>query len=157
MEQILLTLRALPDVLELAPTAGSAYPEIAWGDHFFYVATDGEVPRTEQPFATIVTKDHPDDAASRLDPTGRWRLNVHVGRARFVEVLGEEPGAPTPADVDLAATDTVLPHPVYRAQGWVAIVCPGPDTLAAALVLLREAHEAARRRHARRTATRSAH
>lgn len=124
MEQLLDTVRALPDVLELAPTAGSEFPAIAWGDRFFHVAPDGAVPRTEQPFATIVTKDYPNDAASRLDPPDRWRLNLHIGKPRFIELFGEEPGAPTGADVDLAA-DTVLPHPVYRAQGWVAIVCPG--------------------------------
>ncbi|MDQ6522707.1 DUF6194 family protein [Nocardioides sp. LHD-245] len=152
MEQILDVLRSLPDVLELAPTTGSEFPEIAWGDHFFYVAPDGEVPRTEQPFATIVTKDYPDDATSRLDPPGRWRLNIHVGKARFADLLGDGPGAWTGAD-DPAAADTLLPHPVYRAQGWVAIIAPGPATLVPALVLLREAHAAARRRRARRTPT----
>jgi hypothetical protein len=153
MEQVLTTIRSFPGVLELAPTPGSEFPEIAWGDHFFYDAPDGQVPRTEQPFATIVTKDYPDDTTSRLGPPDRWRLNIHVGKGRFVELLGEEPAAPTGADVDLAATDTVLPHPVHRSQGWVAIVCPGPTTLAPALLLLREAYEAARRRRARRRAT----
>ncbi|WP_408896721.1 DUF6194 family protein [Nocardioides sp. R1-1] len=151
MEQVLTTIRSLPGVLELAPAPGSELPEIAWGDHFFYDAPDGELPGAEQPFATIVTKDYPDDAASRLDPPGRWRLNVHVGKRRFVELLGEEPGAATHAHVDFAAPDTVLAHPVYRAQGWVAIVTPGPETLETALRLVREAHEAAQRRRDRRT------
>ena len=151
MEQVLATIRSFPDVLELAPTAGSAYPEIVWGDHFFYCAPDGEVHGNEQPYATIVTKDYPDDTASRLDAPGRWRLNIHVGRARYGELLGEQ-GARPGAEVDLARTDTVLPHPSYAAQGWVAIVNPGPATLASALLLLREAHEAARRRRDRRRA-----
>lgn len=40
MEQILEAVRGFDGVLELAPTAGSEYPEIAWGDHFFYYAPD---------------------------------------------------------------------------------------------------------------------
>ncbi len=150
MEQVLATIRSFPGVLELAPTAGSAYPEIAWGDHFFYCAPDGDVPANEQPYATIVTKDYPGDTASHLAAPGRWRLNIHVGRTRYVELLGEDPEAQAEEEIDLAATDTLLPHPSYGAQGWVAIVSPGPETLAPALLLLREAHEAARQRRSRR-------
>lgn len=71
-----------------------------------------------QPFATIVTKDYPDDTASRLDEPGRWRLNVHVGRARLAELVGDEPRDP-------AAVDTFVRHPVHGDQGWVSVVVPG--------------------------------
>jgi hypothetical protein len=30
--------------------------------------------------------------------------------------------------VDFTAVDTFLPHPVYRARGWVSIINPGGDT-----------------------------
>ena len=56
MDDILQTIRAFDGVLELAPTEGSGFPEIAWGDHYFYFAPDGDVPQREQPYATIVTK-----------------------------------------------------------------------------------------------------
>ena len=55
LQQILAEVRTFDGILELAPQAGSDYPEIAWGDHFFYYAPDGQVPR-RQPYATIVTK-----------------------------------------------------------------------------------------------------
>jgi hypothetical protein len=71
MERILSALRTYVGVLELAPTAGSEHPQISWGDFFFYYAPDGEVPRNRQPYATIVTKDYPDDAGSRLDAPDR--------------------------------------------------------------------------------------
>lgn len=149
MEQILETIRRFEGVFELAPTAGSAYPEIAWDDHFFYYAPDGQVPQREQPYATIVTKNYPGDASCDLDQPGRWRLNIHVGRSAFIELLGTDPLI-EPAGVDFAAVDTVLPHPVYRTQGWIAIINPGALTERLAVSLLNTAHDAARRRATRR-------
>lgn len=147
-ERILAVARGLEGVLELAPAEGSEYPEIAWGDSFFYYAPDGAVPQNRQPFATVVTKDYPDDTGSRLDPAGRWRLNLHVGAARFAELLGESPGAFSPRDFSEA--DVVLPHPVYGSLGWVAIVNPGSRTQEIAEALLRGAYEDDRRRIERR-------
>ncbi|MFD1860216.1 hypothetical protein EHW97_03730 [Aeromicrobium camelliae] len=149
IEQIRAAARALDGVLELAPQPVDAFPELAWGDYFFYFAPDGELPEREQPFATIVTKDYPDDTASRLDGEGRWRLNVHVGRARLTELVGQEPGDDS-ARTDFGTVDVLLPHPVYRAQGWVAIVNSGPRTSEIALALVQEAHAAAQRRAERR-------
>lgn len=149
MEQFLEIVRTFDGVLELAPAEGSAFPKIAWGDHFFYYAPDGHVPRREQPYATMVTKNYPGDALCDLDHPDRWRLNIHVGRARFIELTGEDLRA-TPSTVDFAATDTVLAHPVYRAQGWISIINPGSGTQTLAVCLLREAHEHAKQRAARR-------
>ncbi|WP_433607826.1 DUF6194 family protein [Prescottella agglutinans] len=145
MEQLLGTIRTFDGVLELAPGAGSAFPEIAWGDHFFYYAPDGRVPQREQPYATIVTKDYPDDALCDLDHPDRWRVNIHVGTDAFLDLTGENPrdrGTPR----DYTTTDAVLPHPVYRARGWVSIVNPGARTHALATRLLRRAHDDAKRR-----------
>lgn len=151
MEHILETVRGFDGVLELAPGPGSRFPEVAWGDHFFYDAPDGQVPGREQPFATIVTKDYPDDTSSDLDPPGRWRLNIHVGRRAFEELTGEDPRS-EPRPTDHTVADVVRPHPVYRAQGWVSIVNPGAASADTALRLLRAAHEDARRRRLRREA-----
>ncbi len=147
MEQILRTVRSFDGVLVLSPEPGGPFPEIAVGDHFFYHAPDGTVPHG-QPYGTVVTKDYPDDAASRLDEEGRWRVGVHVGRTRFRELLGTDPRAGEPSEV--AATDVVLPHPVYGALGWAAVVNPGERTTALVLDLLRAAHDDARARAGRR-------
>ena len=74
IDDIITQVTGLGGVLTLRPEAGDGSPEISWGDVFFYYAPDGVVPRT-QPFATIVTKDYPDDQTSRLDGPGRFRLN----------------------------------------------------------------------------------
>jgi len=89
IDEIVDQIRSLDGTLVLAPAPGSEHPEIAWGDYFFYYAPDGQVPTSTQPFATIVTKDYPDDTTSRL-VDGRWRVNIHVGR----ETVPEPPTAP---------------------------------------------------------------
>ena len=142
------TIRQFDGVLELAPDAGSEYPEIAWGDHFFYYSPDGTVPLNRQPYATIVTKDYPGDAASGLGVDGRWRLNIHVGTDTFSDLIGERPRSFTPRDY--SETDVILPHPVYGAVGWIAIVNPAARTTPVAMELLRQAHDADRKRVERR-------
>lgn len=153
MEQILDAVRSLDGVLVLAPEEGSEFPEIAWGDFFFYYAPDGQVPRNVQPYATIVTKDYPDDAQSELDPAGRWRVNIHVGRARFQELTGVSPRSF--ASRGFAAADVLIPHPVYGALGWVSVVNPGEETLSTVLELLCDAHAQERNRTTRRSQARA--
>ncbi|WP_019203774.1 DUF6194 family protein [Tsukamurella sp. 1534] len=143
MQEIIDHARALEDVVELAPAPGSEFPEVAWGDHFFYHSPDGRIPERGQPFATIVTKDYPGDELSELGGPGRFRLNIHVGRARFGELV-------SPDEDDYATADRVIPHPLYARQGWVAVVTPGPRSVGLAIGLLGEAHAAAVARAERR-------
>lgn len=114
-------------------------PEIAWGDTFFSYAPDGAQPQG-QPFATIVTKDYPDEPVSGLGE-GIFRVNVDAGR--------RDQG---PCE-DPSVRDTVIPHPVHGPYGWVSVVQPGPATRAEVEALLLEAHSAARRRWQRRRST----
>jgi len=148
IEQLLATIRGLPGVLHLNPTAGSDHPEVSWGDHFFYYAPDGRVPERTQPYATIVTKDYPGDTLSELDPPGRWRVNIAVGRARFIELTGTEPRDAGASSYRTA--DVILPHPVYASAGWIAVVNPGDATSDTVVQLVRAAHADAERRAARR-------
>ncbi|CAM3118228.1 DUF6194 family protein [Skermania piniformis] len=141
IEDVLELVRSLNGSLILAPVPGSGYPEIAWGDYFCYYSADGTVPSTRQPYATIITKDYPDDAGSRLDEPGRWRLNVRVGRDRLGELLAGPAAAG--ATVDFGATDVLVPHPVYARQGWIAVVLPAYRTEETVRGLLRDAHRLA--------------
>ncbi|MBO1738614.1 hypothetical protein JNB50_07810 [Leifsonia sp. TF02-11] len=152
MQRILSEVRRFDGVLELAPEAGSAFPEISWGDHFFYYAPDGRVPTNRQPYATIVTTDYPDDVQSRLGAPDRWRLNIHVGSRVAAELVGHALGGSGGAVPDFGVEDVFLPHPLYGAYGWVCIVNPGDATLDRALQALADAHAADRRRVERRTA-----
>jgi hypothetical protein len=151
-DEIIEHVEALGGVLTLRPQPGDGSPEISWGDVFFYYAPDGVVPRT-QPFATIVTKDYPDDDTSQLDRPDRFRLNISAGTAGFREITGQDPTEPVTYDVPPSTPDVLLPHPVYGQLGWVAVINPAEQTSAAVDDLLRAAHQAARARYQRRTET----
>jgi hypothetical protein len=141
IEEIIGFVEGFEGVLVLRPKAGDGTPEIAWGDVFIYYAPDGTVPAATQPFATIVTKDYPGDGGSRLDPRGRFRLNIAAGKDAVARWAGES---------DPSAADVLMPHPVY--PKWLAVVNPGTGTGDTVRELLGEAHKAARARHERRSA-----
>lgn len=136
IDEISAYVESLGDVLTMRPAPGDGTPEVAWGDLFFYYAPDGVVPNG-QPFATVVTKDYPDEPSSALLP-GDFRVNIDSGRRGQAETA------------DASQRDQVMAHPVYGTLGWVCVVQPGPDSGAEVQSLLAEAHDAARRRWERR-------
>ncbi|TFV67912.1 UNVERIFIED_ORG: hypothetical protein E4P37_02155 [Bacillus sp. AZ43] len=152
IDDIIDHVRGLGGVLVLAPQPADGSPEIAWGDVFFYYAPDGAVPRT-QPFATVVTKDYPDDTRSRLDRPGAFRVNIAAGATEFRRWIGRAPRDAGAEDLDPATPDVVMPHPVYGHLGWLAVVEPGPRTDVAVRDLLRTAHGFAMARAERRPDT----
>ncbi|RWR19937.1 hypothetical protein D8Y23_06720 [Microbacterium enclense] len=142
MDEIVDIVSSFDGVLVVTPGEGSGSPELAWGDAFFYYAPDGVMPERTQPYGTIVTKNYPDDAESRLDDPDRFRVNIHIGRDRSPQIVDE--GA-SPADPDV-----FVAHPLYGTAGWVSVVNPAESTSEQAISLLRDAHEAARARASRR-------
>lgn len=133
----------LGGVLTLAPGPGDGTPELAWGDLFFYEAPDGVVP-PGQPFATVVTKDYPGEPASGLDRPGSFRVNVGASAEELARWAGPPGGLPP------TATDVVMPHPTYAAQGWLCVVDPAGGSWDALRALLSSAHARARSRRERR-------
>ena len=140
--EIIDSVRALEGALVIAPDEGGAFPELSWGDAYFYYAPDGRMRERTQPYGTIITKDYPDDTSSRLDAPGRFRVNIHVGRERAAELATD--------DGDPAEADVFRSHPLYGSSGWVCVIVPAERTSASVLSLLREAHQAARSRAERR-------
>lgn len=149
IDEIIEFIDTLDGVLILKPQPGDGSPEISWGDLFFFYAPEGVVPTT-QPFATIVTKDYPDETGSGLDRPGAFRVNIAAGAAEFRAWTGREPRDSAPDDTDPATADIVFPHPVYGGLGWLCVVNPGPRTTGAIRDLLRTAHDLARTRYQRR-------
>ncbi|MFF0311388.1 DUF6194 family protein [Streptosporangium sp. NPDC004379] len=176
MDEIIDFVSGLEGVLAVRPQPGDGTPELVWGDAFFYYSPDGVVPTTVQPFATIVTKNYPEDETSRLERPGAFRVNVAAGREAFVHWSGHAPREPGPAARSGAdsgpgggtrsgggegpggdggggdAEDTVIAHPLYGAQSWLAVVNPGPRTARVLRELLSQAHRLARARYERRAA-----
>ena len=86
-------------------------------------------------FATIVTTDE-FDQSSNLGREGIFRLNIGVGSAAFDRLVGEI------HDPDYTALDTIIPHPVYAPQQWIAVLNPSAETFDRTIKgLLAEAHE----------------
>jgi hypothetical protein len=140
----------LPGVVVVVASEANDAPEVAWDDSFFFYDPEGSTPANRRmPFATIVTKDYAGfDTTSDLNRPGVFRLNIGVGREVFEDLVGSPPGRV--AGFDAAAIDTLIPHPVYAAQGWVAILNPGEQTAALARALLTDAHARAARRYRHR-------
>ena len=123
------------------------------GDTFLTYDPAGDLPADRWwPFATIVTGDRY-DSVSALDRPGAYRLNLGLTRATYVSLFG---AAPTRRDehgvlltgADYAATDTLLPHPIYASQYWVCVVNPGGASWDTVRELLAEAHGFAARKYA---------
>jgi hypothetical protein len=143
----------LPGVVVETVAEGSDAPAAAWGDSFITYDPDGTADRSRwQPFATVVTSDHPGfDESSRLDRPGVFRVNVGVGRELFAELLGYPPAeaAEHTGEVDPSTSDVWLPHPAYAVQGWVCVVRPGRRTGDRLRRLLEQTHARAAARYRR--------
>jgi hypothetical protein len=151
-EEVLELFRSLPGTA--VSTAGPEAPAGFEGASFAIYDPDGDLPpQRQQPFATVLVRDAPGwDVESRLDRDGAFRVNVGVGSRRYAELLGHPPAehAGHRDDYDYAAEDVLLPHPMYAAQGWVAVVRPGPRTSDLLRRLVADAHAAAVARWQRR-------
>ena len=97
-------------------------------------------------FATIVTTDEHDmGSPSGLARDGVFRLNIGVGKATFERLVGAA------TEPDFAALDTVIPHPVYARQRWIAILNPSRETFEDVIKpLIAEAHDRLARTSRRR-------
>lgn len=152
-DDVLAHVTAREGVVVWTASPGDGSPEIAWGDSFIYYSPDGSVPATAQPFATIVTKDYPDDSSSQLHRPGTFRVNVHAGKDAAARALAQQQDAggtaAAPEDGELAAADVLRPHPTYGRAGWLAVINPGERTEAITRALLTAACDSARSRHQR--------
>jgi len=155
-DEIIALVSAMPGVVVDTASETTGAPEVAWGDSFFFYDPDGDPANRRLPFATIVTKDYAGfDTASDLNRPGVFRLNIAVGRRRYQDLTGHTPAAHGDhhAEFDYTDTDRLLPHPVYAAQGWIAILNPGQATFPRVSSLLIEARARAAERHKRRSST----
>ncbi|MEV6066545.1 DUF6194 family protein [Nocardia sp. NPDC052001] len=150
IDELITLLDSLPGTLRLSPAPGDpAYPEISWGDSFVYYAPNAEIPTATQPFATIVTKDYPDDNSSNLNRPNTFRLNIHAGRESFTTHLGYPPRDSSAHPTDPSTLDSLIPHPTYASAGWLSVLNPGPRTDPVIADLLRTAYDRARARYGR--------
>jgi hypothetical protein len=125
-----------PDPDEITTWITTTYPETVVGmamNARFFSLNDRHWPN----FATIVTTDEHDmGSPSNLGREGVFRLNVGVGKATFERLAGGR------SDPDYTALDTILPHPAYAKQRWLAILNPSRATFDEVVkMLIAEAHD----------------
>ena len=137
-----------PDPAEITEWITTTYPDAvvaeAMGATFFSLDA-----RHWPNFATIVTTDEHDmGSPSDLARPGVFRLNIGVGRATFERLVGAM------VDPDYAALDTIVPHPVYAKQRWIAILNPSRRSFDELVEpLIEEAYQRLARPRARRAGT----
>ena len=140
------TLPTGPGPEAIADYLVTTYPEtdVVEAMHAWFFSLDPE--RHFPNYATIVTTDE-HDQASDLGRPGVFRVNNGVDRATF-----EQHVDPAVAP-DFTALDVILPHPVYAAQHYLAILNPSGSTWRETVIpLLAIAHDrlaAQRARHGR--------
>lgn len=115
-----------------------------WGDTFFYYNPDPDRP-DEHYFATIKSADDDYDNVSNLNRPGYYRLNIGLGKDTYFSLFESRPARPGvegsfDENYDFAATDTLMPHPIYGRQYWVSIVNPSAATFERLRPLLEEAY-----------------
>ena len=121
------------------------------GDTFVTYDPDGDLPADRwHPFATIVTGDN-HDTVSDLSRPGAYRLNMGLTKQAYTTHLGTAPTERDAhgvllCDADYTARDTLMPHPFYGNQHWLAVINPG-TTLATVRELLADAYDFAVRKH----------
>jgi len=134
-----------PNVADQVASPDDGSPEVAWGDTFFMHHDDEH----HFPFATIVTKDYGDfDNLSNLDRPDVWRLNFGVSKETFDRLF------PAGQNYDFAASDVLMPHPVYGPNHFVCILNPSDASFQEIRPLLDEAYRIASGRVERRSARR---
>jgi hypothetical protein len=124
----------------------------AEGVTFFAYNPDG-APQASVYFATIKTKDDPNDDVSDLSRPSVYRLNLGLSEAAYVALFGPLP--PRPGDDGLIEThhdfkqlDQPLPHPVYAYLGWICVLTPSAATFETLKPLLADAYALAQSRYA---------
>lgn len=78
VDEVTAWVESLGEVVTLRPQPGGGSEKVAWGYALFYYAPDGALPLSH-PFATIVTKDYPDEPAAGLGGDV-FRVNIDAGR-----------------------------------------------------------------------------
>jgi hypothetical protein len=125
------------DVLAAFP--GTRMIEAA-GDFFAIHDPGGDYEqRPRQGWATLIRSDA-HDQVSDLSRPGVFRLSIGLPRRRYDELVA---GIEAP---DFAATDVLMPHPVYADHGWVCVLNP-ERTWPEVETLLDDAHDFAVRKH----------
>lgn len=123
----------------------------SWGEDALFYNPEGKLPNGVY-FLTVKTRNGPNDAASRLDRVGAFRVSFGVSKPTYRRLWGDLPKRPAAGGTieaahDFAAFDQIMPHPVYGWMAWVSVLNLSSATEAAMMPLLDEAYAIVQRKH----------
>jgi hypothetical protein len=103
-----------------------------WGERGLFYNPGERLPKGVY-LLTFKEKDGPNDAASKVNRPGVYRLNLGIGKPTFVQRFGAVPARPAGGGVvdtghDFTQLDRILPHPVYGWMAWVCVLNPSEPT-----------------------------
>jgi hypothetical protein len=149
-----------PDALLAA--LQTRYPDLVeartWGERALFYNPGAALPHGVY-FVTLKLHDSANDAASRLDARGAYRLNLGLTPAGYAARFSARPPRPAKGGVvatghDFTVLDTLTPHPIYAWMGWAAILSPSAASLEALRPELDASYAAVQRKFRRRLPSR---
>ena len=108
-------------------------------------------------FATVKTKDGPNDKGSNLDRDGVFRLNLGLDKVDFLSLFGPPPSRPGKGETiegpwDFATLNQIMPHPIYGWMSWIAVLNPDEAVFSDLLLLAERSYSKAKRQFDQRLA-----
>lgn len=104
----------------------------SWGETGYFHNPGNQLKRGVY-ICTVKSRDGENDAASKLNREGVYRLNIGLPKSEFASLFQAPPPRPANGETvqgpwDFTTLDTVLPHPVYAWMGWVCVLSPSQST-----------------------------
>lgn len=122
-------------------------PKATWGETSLFYNPDAVLPNGVY-FCTIKDHDGANDTTSQLDRPDVFRVALGLPRERYEQLFGPRPARPPKGGVvrtgnEFAATDVLMPHPIYSWMGWVQVLSPSEAMFKGMQPLFAEAYGAA--------------
>lgn len=122
-------------------------PKATWGETSLFYNPDAVLPNGVY-FCTIKDHDGANDTTSQLDRPDVFRVALGLPWERYEQLFGPRPARPPKGGVvrtgnEFAATDVLMPHPIYSWMGWVQVLSPSEAMFKGMQPLFAEAYGAA--------------
>lgn len=126
----------------------------SWGEKGIFYNPDHVLKRGIY-ILTVKEKDGANDKSSDLNRENVYRVNLGIRKSTFIKLFGTIPKRPPAGgivdmDYDFAASDTILPHPVYAWMAWICALTPSEQTFTELQPYIQEAYTYAREKFRKR-------
>ena len=104
-----------------------------WGERGLFYNPQGQFSKGAY-VLTFKEKDGKNDAASNLNQSDKYRLNLKISKETFLKLFKSVPKRPAAGEVieggyDFKELDKLMPHPVYGWMTWICVLKPTLKTI----------------------------